>query len=143
MGFLRRLGEALPPFQLRMDEYQIRDCAGSYSPAYRLLSPAYLTGLEELHEGAQRLNLGRAGPGDRFPLRVAATGAEIDDGDVPERHLAVVGAGSNGPARHLRDGVVDGPPSVLALVVRQAYGAPSICAQTRPKRLGPPDTRKT
>jgi hypothetical protein len=60
---------------------------------------------------------------------------------VPERHLGVEGAGSDSPVRHQDQGVVDSAPRVLPLVVRQAYGAPSRRAQTRPNRLGPADIR--
>jgi hypothetical protein len=50
------------------------------------------------------------GPRDRLPLRVPAPRTEVDGSDAPEGHLAVIGARSDSPARHLRQGVVDGPP---------------------------------
>jgi hypothetical protein len=45
------------------------------------------------------------------------TRAEVDGGDVPEVAVAVVDARPDGPARHLRYGVVDGCPCPFPLVV--------------------------
>jgi len=67
-------------------------------------------GLEERHQGAERLDLGRPGRRDRLPHRVAATRTEVDDCDVPEGAVAMVRARSDRPTRHPRQAVVDSPP---------------------------------
>ena len=43
---------------------------------------------------------------------------------MPEGYLAVIQTRSDSPARHPRDGVVDGPPGALSLVVR--HNGPSL-----------------
>ena len=91
-------------------EGRVQDDAG-------LLSPAYLTGLYQRHQRLQSRDLRRPGCRDRCPLRRPTTRAEVNSGDVPERPIAVVDARPDGPARHLRDGVVDGCPDALPLVV--------------------------
>jgi len=81
------------------------------------LSPAYLASLQKRRQSPQSTDLRRPGRSDHFPLRQPTTRAEVDGGDVPERAVAVVDARSDGPARHLRYGIVDGCPCSFPLVL--------------------------
>ena len=80
------------------------------------LSPAYLASLQKRRQSAQRSDLRRPGRGDRLPLRLPTTRAEVNGRDMPEGAVAVVDARPDGPARHLRYGVVDGCPCPFPLV---------------------------
>jgi hypothetical protein len=78
---------------------------------------ALYASLYQRRQRLQRGDLRRPGRRDGFPLRLPTTRPEVDGGDVPEGPIAVVDAGADGPARHLRYGVVDGRPCAFPLYV--------------------------
>jgi len=94
---------------------------------------------EERRQSLQSRNFRRPGRRDRVALRLPTTRAEVNGGDVPEGTVAVVGARSDSPARHLRDGVVDGRPGALPFVVRRVqipYRLPYRTVRDRPLGSG-------
>ena len=81
------------------------------------LSPTYLAIHQERRQGAEGFDLSRLGGGDRFPLRLPSTRAEVDGGDVPALVVTMVRRRPDSPSRHPRDGVVESSPGTLPLVV--------------------------